>query len=130
MDDFRDTGVQVSEESSSVTAGAEAVGVTKTLMEMQSRLMESHASERDAVARMQGLQKEADVASGACKDAEKALETTKLELEVVQKLLEEAVRDKEHAQGAKEKAEERLSRTQVLSLLKHPTHCRYTSSLW
>lgn len=119
--EFRDAAVQASEPTGAPETVAMATGVTKQLLEMQSRCEAAFAAERDAVARMHGLQEESDVAKRACMDAEAALEAARLEVEDVrnvlgdrQKLLDEAVREKENAQGAKAKAEERLARIQVL----------------
>ena len=131
MGGLRDACVQVSEGADSVASGAETVaettGVTRTLMDMQTRLAESQAAEREAVARMRELQEEVDVAKGASTNANAALEAAKIELQEVQnlldsrqKLLEDAIQEKEHAQGAKEKAEERLARIQVCN--PHPLH--------
>jgi exonuclease VII small subunit len=135
----RDAGAQtcLSEPNSatSVAAGgsesvAMTTGVTKTLLEMQRRCEQATAAERDALAHMHEVQGEAKVARRARRDAEVAYEAARREVEEVQnlledhqKLLDDAVREKEFAQSAKEKAEERLSRLQVILNICYACRC-------
>jgi hypothetical protein len=100
---------------------SDSVAMAKTLLEMQRCSEEAAAAKHDAVARMHEVQEDAAVARRARRDAELALEAARREvaelqnvLEDREKVLEDSVREKQLAESAKEKAEERLARLQVL----------------